>query len=366
MDFYKVDDLMELNTTFAISIGERSRGKTYSSLLWGIKYVVESNYKKQFAYMRRWAEDLQGKRGASLFSALVANGEIEKLTNGKYDGIYYYGYRWYFTKSYKAKNGEIKKKKSDEPFCYGFGLNVFEHDKSSSFPNIDYIIFDEFISRIQYIGDEFNLFLNSINTIIRHRDNVRVLMLGNTVNFENPYFHEMGVYYKAKSMKPGETYVFTVGDTETTIALEFTSNVEGGKASDIYFDFKTSSAEMIKSGAWEIGRYPRLKPEFKFKPMDIVFTYFIVVYDEILQCEIILKENQFFTFIHKKTTPLKDLDNDIIYSFDEDPRFNWRVNLLKPIDELSKKIAFFFKANLVFYQSNEVGELVNIYLTHFK
>lgn len=362
--FYSIDSLMEKNATFSISFGERSRGKTYSSLVWGIKDVVKSGYVNQIAYMRRWAEDLQGKRGDSLFAALVANDEISKLTNGRYTGVKYYASRWYFTYKEKTKKGEEIIKRADDPFCIGFGLNVFEHDKSSSFPNITTIIFDEFISRIQYIGDEFNVFLNSVNTITRHRSNVRIVMLGNTVSFENPYFHEMGVYYKAKFMKPGETYLFTVGKTETTIALEFTSNA-GEKPSDVYFNFETSSAEMIKNGAWEIGKYPRLQPEYKFKPMDIVFKYFILVYDEILQANVIAKENMFFTYIHKKTTDLKDTENDLIYSFEENPRYNWRCNILKPIDELGKKIAYFYKADLVFYQSNEVGELVNIYLQHF-
>ena len=358
-DYYSIDALMGLDATFSISFGERSRGKTYSSLVYGIKDIVKSGYKNQMAYMRRWAEDMQGKRGDSLFAALVANNEIEKLTNGKYSGVKYYASRWYFTYKVKNKKGEEVTKKAENPFCIAFALNVFEHDKSSSFPDITTIIFDEFISRIQYIGDEFNVFLNSVNTITRHRNNVRVIMLGNTVSFENPYFHEMGVYYKAKFMKPGDTYVFKVGTSETTIALEFTSNA-GEKPSDVYFNFETSSAEMIKNGAWEIGKYPRLPSEHKFKPKDIVFKYFILVYDEILQANIIRDNAKFYTYIHRKTTDLKDIEHDIIYSFDESPLYNWRCDILRPFDDIGKRIAFFFKAHLVFYQSNEVGELVNM------
>lgn len=361
-NFYNVEPLMLLNTTYAISFGERSRGKTYSSLLWGLKnIVVKSGYTKQFAYVRRWDIDFQGKRGKALFDALVVNGEIEKVTNGEWNSVYYYSGRWWFEKI----DDDGKKTRAEEPFAYAFAINTFEHDKSVSYPNIDFIIFDEFISRNQYIGDEFNIFLNVLSTIIRYRDNVRVLMLGNTVSQENPYFHEMGIYYKAKTMKPGDTIQFKSPESEMTIALEFTDNNENGKPSDIYFDFKTSGASMITSGAWEIGKYPRLPFWVKIKPMDIVFKYFIVIYDEILQCEVIEKENMFFTYIHKKTTPIQDEDYDIVFSTEQDPRFNWRRDILRPFDDLGKKIKYFFTSDSVFYQDNETGELVNVYLNYF-
>lgn len=359
--FYSVDKLMALDTTYAISMGERSRGKTYSALCYGIKGVVSSDYKNKFAIIRRWDVDFQGKRGKTLFDALVANNEVSKLTNNKWDSVYYYGGRWWFEKH--SEDG--KKERSEEPFAYAFALNTFEHDKSTSYPDIKFICFDEFISRFQYLGDEFNVFLNVISTIVRYRDDVRVLMLGNTVSMENPYFHEMGIYYKAKSMTPGQTLKFRHGDSGMTIALEFTDSNESGKPSDIYFDFKTSGAEMITSGAWEIGKYPRLPFWCEVLPKDIVFKYFVLVYDEILQCEIIQKDNIFFTYVHKKTTPLKDENNDLIFSFEQDPRFNWRCDILRPYDSVGKKIKYFFTSNSVFYQSNEVGELMNTYLQHF-
>lgn len=359
--FYSVDDLMALNTTYAISIGERSRGKTYSALCWGIKMVVNSEYKDAFCYVRRWDVDLRGKRGKSLFNALETNGEIERLTNGKWKYVHFYAGMWYFCKL--DEKGNIIK--SETPFCYGFSLNNMEHDKGSSYLDVKFIIFDEFISRMQYLGDEWGAFLNVISTVVRYRNDVRILMLGNTVSMENPYFHELGIYYKAKQMKPGETILFGPSEQGMTIALEFTDNNKHGKPSDIYFDFKSASADMITGGAWEVGRYPRLPSWFKILPKDIVFSYFIIFYDEIIQADIVCKDNSLITYMHRKTTPIKDEDNDLIFSTEQDPRYNWRCDIMRPFDNVGKRIKDMFVSSDIYYQSNEVGEIVMNYLNYF-
>ena len=53
-----------------------------------------------------------------------------------------------------------------------------EHDKSNSYPSINTVIFDEFLTRRFYVPDEFILFMNVLSTIIRLRDNVKIFMLG--------------------------------------------------------------------------------------------------------------------------------------------------------------------------------------------
>jgi len=45
-----------------------------------------------------------------------------------------------------------------------------------------------------------------------------------------------------------------------------------------------------------------------------------------------------------------------------DPRPNYYVSLLRPVDEISKQIIVFFKKEKVFYQDNEVGEIVRNYI----
>jgi hypothetical protein len=117
---------------------------------------------------------------------------------------------------------------------------------------------------------------------------------------------------------------------------------------------------MITSGVWEIDLYPHCP--HSFKPKDILFTYFIEFDDELLQCEIVDVDGLMFTFIHRKTTPIKYPDSDLIYSTKYDARPNHRRKITKPVLDIEKKILYFYRADKIFYQDNEVGEIVRNYL----
>ena len=74
------------------------------------------------------------------------------------------------------------------------------------------------------------------------------------------------------------------------------------------------------------------------------------------------KDGEMFTYIHVKTTPLQDEDNDIIYSLEHSHKMNWNRSIYKPTNEIMKKILYFFQVDKVFYQNNEVGDAINNYL----
>ena len=132
------------------------------------------------------------------------------------------------------------------------------------------------------------------------------------------------------------------------------------KESDVYFAFNNPKLQMITHGSWEIDIYPHLNGHFRSG--DILHSYFIIWDGDILQADIIIDELSFYTYIHRKTTEIKDPDFDIIYQIESDKRFNYYKNLKKPIDNISKKITSFFRTYKVFYQDNEVGEIVRNYL----
>ena len=139
-----------------------------------------------------------------------------------------------------------------------------------------------------------------------------------------------------------------------------------GKPSDKYFQFDNPGMQMITGtgSQWQLGSYPHLLE--KYKSTDVIFTYFIDFDDELFQCEVINKEGNMFTYIHRKTTPLKDEDTDIIFSLKDDIRINHRRAINKPINELTRKIWWFYQNDLVFYQDNELGSKVNNYINFCK
>lgn len=354
MKFYSLTPILEKNADYNVIFGERSNGKTYAVLEYGLKRYLQTG--EQMAYIRRWREDLRGKRADSLFANHVNNGLIEKLTCGKFNEVFYMSGKWWLS----SYNPETKKRvPDDKPFCFGFCLSEQEHDKSSSFPGVTTIVFDEFLTRRYYLPDEFMLFMNVLSTIIRQRDNVKVFMLGNTVNKYCPYFAEMGLK-QVGVMEQGTIDIYRFGEHGATVAVEYTASVVKHKASNKYFCFDNQNLEMITGGKWELAVYPHLP--VKYKPKDVEFIYFIVFGDVVLQANVIQVEDQNFTYIHAKTTPIKDPEESLIYSLEMNGKPNYKRRLISTATELERRIAMYYATDKVFYQNNEIGEIVRNYI----
>lgn len=355
MSHYDGTQILQMHAHYNIIFGERSNGKTYFALMQILTWWVKQ--KEAGAWLRRYQEDFVGKRGAALFKPLVDNGEIRLLTNDEWTTIYYFGSRWYL-----ARYEEGKIIHEEEPLMYGFAISQMEHDKGNGFPMIKRIVFDEFITRNAYMRDEFILFLNCVSTIVRDRDDVIIFMLGNTVNKYCPYFDEMGLRH-IRDMKQGTIDCYTVkqqnGKT-LKIAVEFCKPNTHGKKSDFYFAFDNPRLEMITKGIWEMEIYPHCP--YRYRPKDVQFTYFIEFDSNLLQCEVVYVDNLCFTYIHRKTTPLKNPDTELIFSTRYDARPNWKRKITHPTTDIERKLMEFYATDKIFYQDNEVGEIVRNYL----
>lgn len=355
-NFYDIRKILKdyPDAFYYVVFGERSNGKTYSAL----DYALE-RYKKtgeQFAYVRRWGEDIRKKNLSTLFSGHAENGRIGKIFDGEWNQIYYGSSKFYLER--RTEDDVIR---ADENCGFAFDLNSMEHYKSTSFPRVTTIIFDEFMSRNGYLPNEWILFANTLSTIIRHRDNVKIIMLGNTVNKYCPYFSEMGLNH-IKDQKPGTVDVYHYGDSGLTVVTEYTgtSIKQGGKASDVYFSFDNPELKMITGGAWEISIYPHL--DVKYRPKDVITNFFIEFEDDLLHGEIVSLEEGPFVFIHRKTTPIKNEDTDIVYTTRPEVKWNYRMCLTKHSDKLSLFILKCLRENRIFYSTNEVGEVFRNYI----
>lgn len=358
MRYYNINKLMKTGARYMLVFGERSNGKTFQALLYGLKdYIKHGN---QLAVLRRWKEDFRGKRAAAYFDNLICDGEgknhVSELTDGKYDRIIYQGGKWFLAYWDADLDKNIT---AADPFAFAFALSDMEHEKGNSYPRVRTILFDEFMTRGVYLPDEFVLFMNTISTIVRGRDNVKIIMAANTVSQYCPYFDEMGLNH-VRQMKKGDIDIYNYGDSGLKVAVEYSDSPNTFKPSDVYFAFDNPKLKMITGGAWELDIYPHLQS--KFESSDIQFSYFIVFEEHILQADIIVKKNEAFTFIHKKTTPIKYEDKDIVFTTEADQRNNYFGRLTKPTNKAGKKILYFFVNNKVFYQSNDIGEIMNHYI----
>lgn len=352
--FYSLKNILAKKAQYNVIFGERSNGKSYAVQEYGV-----DNYCKglgTMAIIRRWKEDFRGKRALHMFDGLIEQDVPRRVSNGKFNTICYRNSQWFLAT--KTDDGDYIT--DTQPFCYAFCLADVEHDKSVSFPTVTTILFDEFLTRGYYLNDEFVIFMNVLSTIIRQRNNVKIFMLGNTVNKYCPYFAEMGLTH-AKDMKEGTIEVYSYGESNLRVAVERTGTSQSqSKKSDIYFAFDNPKLQMIKGGAWELDLYPHLP--IKYRDADVVLNFFIRFDGQIVQCNVINTEQSLFVFCHMKTTEIKDEEKDLIYQLDADRRFNIRYSFTQPIDNIDRKILKLYCSKKFFYQSNDVGEIVRNFI----
>lgn len=356
MKYYSLKQIEKKNATYNVIFGERSNGKTYALLEKGIKDYFENG--SQFAYVRRWKEDVTGRRASRLFGGINENQIVSKYSNGEYTGVVYWAGKFYlcnYDESGKAIYGD------GDIVGFTFALSDSEHDKSTSFPKIKTIIFDEFLTNKLYLNDEFVLFMNTVSTIVRRRTDVKIFMLGNTVNKFCPYFNEMGLT-NVQTMKQGTIDVYQYGESALTVAVEYCKSNAHTKTKEQnkYFAFNNPKLQMITGGSWELSIYPHLP--MKYKPKDILLVYFIEFDGNLFQAEIIEVNNHLFTYIHMKTTPIKDEENSIIYTLTPNVGNNYNRSIYKPMNRIQEKILWFYRYDRVYYQDNSVGDTINNYL----
>lgn len=373
--FYNLGRILSYKADYNVIFGKRSNGKTFSVkevILFGYhdkKLGIDINGyfddESTGAIIRRMEEDFRKGRGASMWKDIINNevhgNMIEKRSNGKWNNIKFYNFQWFLCRVEDGKEVECDYK----PFCYAFALSSAEHYKSNSYPDITKTLLDEFIATIGYLVNEFTLYTSILSTIIRNRTNVINFLCGNSINKVNPYFTEMGLK-NAKNMKKDSVDIYSYGESDLKVAVEYTGDTtETNKSkgtSNKYFAFDNPKLKMITSGDWELDIYPHLP--YKYKPKDIIYTYYIKYEDEIYQCEIIDIDTQMkpFTYIHRKTTDIKDDGYSIIYSSDYSIEPNHKRKIIYALSNIEKKIVWFFKNERVFYQDNEVGNMIENYI----
>lgn len=362
-DFYSLTNIRKFGASYNMIIGERSNGKTYAALMRGLERYFQEG--KQIAYIRRWNTDIQGGNGKEIFGGIVRNGEIERLSSGKWNSIYSYSGKFYLAKIKEGKDGNETRITAFEPFCYSFALNSMEHYKSNNYQGVGTIIFDEFISSNGVgLGDqEFMLFMNMLSTIIRDpsRKDIELYMLANTVNWDSPYFREFGLG-NVRKQEQGTIEFYEYGNSNCNLALEYCESreTEESKEGDRFFAFDNPHLQMITNGSWEMEIYPHCPA--KYKPKEVKFRYFLQYNDDLLQADVIKQGRDYYTYWHVKTGEVKDLDKDLLFTnLHQSPKFNVRINLFKPQDRLGQRLVKFYKDNKVFYQDNVVGTIINNY-----
>ena len=167
--YYDVSDLLSYNKILNFVIGQRGGGKTFSAKKWCVNDFIKSGGKNQFVWVRRYKTEMK-KLKTSFWDDIISTGifkDVEFSVNGDKLMI----------------NGEVS--------GYLVPLSTSQQMKSSSYPNVTKIIYDEFViekSSLRYLSNEVESFLSLMDTIIRDRDNCRAVLIANNIQVTNPYF----------------------------------------------------------------------------------------------------------------------------------------------------------------------------------
>lgn len=162
--YYSCRNILSYNRLFNIVVGERGNGKTYSFKEWCINDFKKN--KNEFIWLRRYETELND---IELFFMDIKN----KYPNDKF----------------KVKGGKFYC--NEEIMGYYMPLSKQITKKSTPYPNVTKIIFDEYLiskSEYRYLRDEPSVLMELYSTVARLRD-VKLVMIANTVTQANPYFH---------------------------------------------------------------------------------------------------------------------------------------------------------------------------------
>lgn len=348
--YYNLDDIKKANANYNIIFGKKGNGKTYAI----ITEIVNQFFKtgKPSAYVRRYDADI---KSASISSLITDNHVklIKKLSHGKYDRVIYKAKKFYV-----GKYNNITKKvefDNDNILLYCFALNNWEHENGGDIGELAILHFDEFLTRQNYLKDEFIKFTNLVSKLKRDR-NITIYMTGNTFNEYAPYWDEMGLT-QIRHQKQGEIAIYTYNTDKLKVAVEYCLDSDNTKQTDFYFGFNNPRLDMIKKGTWEQSQYRHLTKRYT---KDDIKQVFYVIFDRHYIRGVIYKQNKDLLIYY---TPCKelpnDLDNTIIYT-DQPVTNRLHTNSFDiTACHVHKIIRVLMATNRDYYTNNYIGEIIN-------
>lgn len=332
---YSIIPLLKTEAQYMMLLGKRANGKSFQVKLTVLIDAYKNN--RKFVYLRRWREDIKVKAIDAYFNDMP----IKKITEGEYDGVMAYSGNIYF---YTVDEVTGKRVRSDSIGIYG-SLNEAERYKSWSFPDYDYILYEEFITDKIYLDDEPSKLQQFVSTVARDRK-ITVMLIGNTLSRVCPYFFEWCLEGVLKQ-KQGtiEIYHFHVGKSVINIAVENCAN--NNEDNKMFFGH---TAKQIVSGEWDTRDLPKLpKKQYEYEEvyeLAVVYQSFKFA----IKLLVGIKDGGIICFVHPVTSK-KKFDRIITDKISDSPYITSVFLKNKP----ETMIANCLKNNKTYYSDNLTG-----------
>ena len=338
--YYRLTNMDKQNAQYKILLGENSNGKSYAVKE---RIVQEAfDYGKKFVYMRRYELECKPNSVAHYF----LDCPITAITRGEYSCVSCYQGGIYL--SNLDENGKIKRGKHIGYYMY---LSGYEHFKSLPFPNVENVVYEEFVTLRMYLDDEPNL-LQMFISIIARRRKITVYMIANTISRVCPYF----TAWDLRGIPRQKQGTIDIYEHETDnfdengekiiirIAVEFCEN--SGKNSKMFFG---KVAETITGGVWKSEEQPKLENEmstyntiYELKIENMGFSFVLQLVSN--------KQGNVVVYVYPYTYKRK-IDRTITKVVSENPYCtNWFIN-----NKPENKILELIEQRKVFFSDNMTG-----------
>lgn len=265
---YDLSELELKDADFNLIQGEKGNGKSYQvkHKRAVLKYLRTG---KRFIYLRRWKEEITTDKVEAYF----ADVDINKLTGGQYNCITTWR-KQLFLSFYDSEKMSTKR---GEKIGYVMALSREQNFSGGSFLDVEDIIFEEFISRDDYVANEPLKLMYLYSTVDRKRHKVKVWMCGNTVSKICPYVQDWNLTKILSEQKQGTIIVkdMDTGDFDENgnrivvkLAIEYCKSV--GRSSFVF----GKSTQTINSGGWQADPQPQLPKSYNEYKVIFRFIFF--------------------------------------------------------------------------------------------
>ena len=352
---YSLDNIDKENALINIIYGERSGGKSYQlkhkkAIIPYLESIIKDSINRdRFILLRRFSEEIKKDKVSTYFKDV----DIRKLTNGKWDSVIVESKMFYLSRL--EDNG---KRVKGDLIGYIASLNTEQHYAGGSYLDVTNIIFEEFISRTQYLADEPSKLMNFWNTVDRKRGLVRLWLAGNSISRVCPYFVDWDLMEKIKTQEQG-TIITTFVDTETEddlgvpikvkMAIEYCKKT--GKSSYSIGKHK----DMLNKGLWQTDPQPKLARSYKEYSLlyRLGFDYKEFKFIGELLKDSITSDIVWFIYPYEK-----EFKSDLLVISDKvktDIHYQRNIYDVSIKNERLKEILSTFRENNIFYSSDLAG-----------
>ena len=348
-DVYDPTELPIDDAAWFVLSSERNTGKTTNLVL--LAMLLYLKYGCISAYIRQKSDMITPKEMQNFFNVILANHYIEKMTDGRYNGVRYFARHYRFVKW----DEEGKRAEESSPFmwCGDLAENL-TYKSVLNLPKCNMIIYDEFIGA-DYLPNEFVTLCDLHKTIGRNRLGIKLFLCANTTNYYHEYFRELLIQEEVLNCKVNHSFIKV-----TPLGTKIYYKMIGDKSrkrelvNTSYYGFSNPRLKSITGGDWSVNSYPHITRDDRHK---ILIDRYIKFNERYYQIELVQSERLgIHCIVHRANEPR----DGYIYTIDEIRNTNEHFKF--GTMNIDNYIWQRRKENKWYYADNDVGFTVESYV----